>query len=241
MPALVVQHSGMARQQVDTARDLAARIPDARLVVLEGLMRDDTQQIVRAISELLGSTLAAPPEPAGAHPHSHETGATVRTILFTDIVGHTTMMQRLGDRAGREVLREHENLTRDVLKKFSGIEVKTMGDGFMASFASVTAAVECAVALQRAFATHNESAPEPIVVRVGLDAGEPIEEAGDFFGSTVIMAARIASEAGAGEILASEVVRGLCAGKGFLFADRGEYLMRGFEEPSRLCEVGWRQ
>jgi class 3 adenylate cyclase len=64
------------------------------------------------------------------------------TILFTDLVGHTEMMQRLGDAKGRDVLREHERITREVLKAHGGTEVKTMGDGFLASFGSVTKAVE---------------------------------------------------------------------------------------------------
>ncbi len=97
--------------------------------------------------------------------------ATFRTVLFTDLVGHTEMMSRLGDERGREVLRRHETITREVLKSHGGTEVKTMGDGFMASFGCVTKAVECAVGLQRAFA---EQEGEPLSVRVGLNAGEPI-------------------------------------------------------------------
>jgi class 3 adenylate cyclase len=116
-----------------------------------------------------------------------------------------------------------------------------MGDGFMASFASVTKAVECAVALQRAFDERNGSAAEPLYVRVGLTAGEPIEEEGDLFGASVIMAARIAAQAEGGEILASLAVRELCAGKGFLFADRGEHALRGFEDAVRVFEVSWRR
>ena len=160
-----------------------------------------------------------------------------RTVLFTDLVGHTEMMSRLGDDRGRDVLREHERITRDVLKANGGTEVKTMGDGFMASFGSVTKAVECAVALQRAFA---ERDGEPLSVRVGLNAGEPIEEDGDLFGATVILASRIATKAGGGEILVADTVRGLCSGKGFLFADRGEFVAKGFEEPVRVYEVSWR-
>ena len=137
----------------------------------------------------------------------------LRTILFTDLVGHTEMMQRLGDDRGRDVLREHERITRDLLKQHGGAEVKTMGDGFMASFASVTKAMDCAIALQRAFAAHTDSMPEPLHVRVGLNAGEPIEEDGDLFGSTVIMASRIAAKAGAGEILIPEPLRHLLTGK----------------------------
>jgi class 3 adenylate cyclase len=98
--------------------------------------------------------------------------------------------------------------------------------------------VECAIALQRAF---EEREGEPLRIRIGLNAGEPIEEEGDLFGSTVIMAARIAARAESGEVLASDVVRGLCSGKGFLFADRGEFIAKGFEEPVRLFEVRWRR
>jgi class 3 adenylate cyclase len=146
------------------------------------------------------------------------------------------MMSRLGDDAGRAVLREHEDITRRVLKEHGGAEVKTMGDGFMASFGSVTRAVECAIALQRAFADREG---EPLSVRVGLNAGEPIEEDGDLFGATVILASRIAARAGPGEILVADTVRGLCSGKGFLFSDRGDFVARGFEEPVRIYEVRW--
>jgi class 3 adenylate cyclase len=147
------------------------------------------------------------------------------------------MMSRLGDDAGRSVLREHERITREVLEKHGGTEVKTMGDGFLASFGSVTRAVECAIALQRAFADREG---EPLSVRVGLNAGEPIEEDGDLFGATVILASRIAAKADGGEILVSDNVRSLCAGKGFLFADRGDFVAKGFEEPVRVYEVSWR-
>ena len=108
----------------------------------------------------------------------------------------------------------------------------------MASFSSVAGAVECAIDLQRAFAAGDG---EPINVRIGLNAGEPIEEGGDLFGATVIMASRIAGQAEGGEILTSDVVRALCSGKGFLFADRGEATLRGFEDPERLYEVRWRE
>ncbi len=128
---------------------------------------------------------------------------------------------------------------REALKSYGGSEVKTLGDGFMTSFSSATRALESAIAMQRAFAQHNQSAPEPILVRVGLNAGEPIAEEDDLYGTTVNLAARIAAKAKGGEILASDVVRGLVAGKDFPFADRGRRKLRGFEEPVRLFEVRW--
>src|SRR3970282_2111937 len=81
----------------------------------------------------------------------------------------------------------------------------------------------------------------PLRVRVGLNAGEPIEEEGDLFGATVILASRIAAKAEGGEILVPDTVRGLCSGKGFLFADRGEFVAKGFEEAARVYEVHWRE
>jgi class 3 adenylate cyclase len=120
------------------------------------------------------------------------------------------------------------------------VEVKTMGDGFLASFASASEALESAIAIQRAFSRYNESAAEPISVRVGLDAGEPIAEDEDLFGTTINEAARITGLANGGEILVANVVRELAKGKGFLFADRGETALRGFEEPVRVFEVSWR-
>jgi class 3 adenylate cyclase len=176
------------------------------------------------------------------------------TILFTDVEGSTALTQRLGDAKAREVLRAHERIVREALQAHGGSEVKALGDGFMASFSSATRALECAIAMQKAFADWNagvgaglappdgaaSSAPT-IRVRIGLNAGEPIAEEKDLFGTAVNMAARIAAEAEGGEILASDVVRQLVAGKGFLFSDRGEVELKGFEEPVRLYEVRWRE
>jgi len=232
-PTLVAQHAGTTAQAEAGARQMAALIPDARLVMLDGHAADDTGRIIHAIADLLG-TDHAHDRPAGEGSQSG-----VRTILFTDLVGHTEMMSRLGDDGGRDVLRQHEEITRRLLKEHAGDEVKSMGDGFMASFGSVTRAVECAIALQRAFAEHSGDAAEPIGVRVGLNVGEPIAEAGDLFGATVILASRIAAKAESGEILVANAVRELSAGKGFLFADRGDFVAKGFEEPVRIYEVSW--
>jgi class 3 adenylate cyclase len=229
VPTLVVADASFPGRSGGTAslwsgymRKIAAAIPDARFETTSDFA-SATDAFVR------GDENRAPQVESGS-------SRTLQTVLFTDLVGHTEMMSRLGDERGRDVLREHERITREVLKAHGGTEVKTMGDGFMASFGSVTKAVECAVALQRAFA---EREGEPLSVRVGLNAGEPIEEDGDLFGATVILASRIAAKADAGEILVADTVRGLCSGKGFLFADRGEFVAKGFEEPVRVSEVSW--
>jgi class 3 adenylate cyclase/pimeloyl-ACP methyl ester carboxylesterase len=242
-PTLVFHRREYPLVGVDIATGLASRILDARLVLLEGASAipflGDTGALSRAIDEFLSEgeepTHAAEAPEAGAF----------RTVLFTDVEGSTSMMQRLGDAKGRAVLREHERITREALKAHSGTEVKTMGDGFMACFSSATRALECAIAMQRAFAEQNAQVgaqhAAPLHVRIGLNAGEPIEEEKDLFGTAVILAARIAAKAEGGEILASDVVRQLVAGKGFLFSDRGDVVLRGFEDPVRLYEVRWRE
>jgi len=232
------------RQQnvpVRASRMAAALIPDAKLIVLDGDMgipyadEPPLDQIGRFLDEGIPEPLSAP----------QPTASAVHTILFTDVEGSTALTDRLGDTKARDLLREHERITRDALKAHGGSEVKTMGDGFMASFGSATKALECAIAIQNAFAVRNETAEEPIKVRIGLNAGEPIAEddpggRGDLFGTAVNMAARIAAKADGGEILASNVVRELVAGKEFLFNDRGDTELRGFEDPVRVYEVRWR-
>ncbi len=232
-PTLVLHYSGLHYLTLEMARQLTSAIQDSRLVILEGHYGEGHQQTAEAILEFLSEGQEAAKAP-GLAPED------VHTILFTDVEGSTALTQRLGDAKARELLREHERIVREALKSHGGSEVKTMGDGFMASFSSATKALECAIAMQRAFAEHNESAEEPIKVRIGLNAGEPIAEDDDLFGTAVNLAARICAHAEAGQILAPIVVRELAAGKQFLFADLGETELRGFEDPVRLYEVRWR-
>jgi class 3 adenylate cyclase len=240
----VVLHRRDGPVPLHVARGLASRIPGARLVTLEGSslspMAGAVEVVLRVIDEFLGEGEAAAPEP------QRPTRAAVHTILFTDVEGSTAMTQRLGDARAREVMREHERITRECLRAHGGSEVKTMGDGFMASFGSAVKALECAIAVQKAFATRNESNETPIRVRIGLNAGEPIAEddpdgRGDLFGTAVIRAARIAAMAQGGEILTANVVRELAEGKGFVLGDRGEVALRGFDDPVRLFEVRWQE
>jgi class 3 adenylate cyclase len=236
-PTLVLQRRQALTPGVDVARSLASRIPNARLALLEGSslapFLEDTDAVHKAIDEFLGEEAGA-----AAAPLAKE---DVHTILITDMEGSTTLTQRLGDAKAQEVLRIHNKILRDALKAHSGSEIKHTGDGIMASFASATRALECAIAMQRAFAVHSESAAEPIRVRIGLNAGEPIAEEKDLYGTAVQLAARICAHAEPGQILAAIVVRELAAGKQFLFADQGEVALRGFDEPVRLYEVRWRE
>ena len=110
----------------------------------------------------------------------------------------------------------------------------------MASFTSASRALEAAVVMQKAFADHNSANTDTVIrVRIGLNAGEPVAEEEDLFGTAVQLAARVCAQAEPGQILAADVVQQLAAGKGFVFADKGEATLKGFEKPVRLHEVVW--
>ena len=245
-PVLVVRTAATMWAPEATVRRFVASLPDGRLAVTGGNpVEGVTDETVRQIGQFFGEDWSeAPP---AATPTASAAEPEVRTILFTDIEGHTALVQRLGDSASRDILREHERLTRAALQQHGGTELKTMGDGFMASFGSAQRAIECAVTLQRALADLNRGSAagdprwESLRVRVGVNAGEPIAEDGDLFGAAVITASRIASSAAGGEILVSNVVRELVAGKGLLFSDRGSHQFKGLDEPVRVWEVAWRE
>ncbi|UCH86867.1 MAG: alpha/beta fold hydrolase [Dehalococcoidia bacterium] len=242
VPTLVIHRRGDTLCPFEGGRELATGIPGARFLPLDGcnhfpLPNEPVRQtICEAIVEFLDVDEEAA---AGAEPLAKE---DVHTILFTDMEGSTTLTQRLGDAKAQEVLRTHNSIVRDALKAHGGSEIKHTGDGIMASFASASRALECAIDIQRALAQHNEANPEtPIRVRIGLNAGEPVAEEEDLFGTAVQLAARVAAKAEGEEILVSDTLRGLVAGKGFLFSDRGDVALRGFEDPVRLFEVTWRE
>jgi class 3 adenylate cyclase/pimeloyl-ACP methyl ester carboxylesterase len=245
-PTLVTHHRANLIPPLDSSRLVASRIPNAEFLLLDGEWRTNDQNLpvtMDALDRLLGPEAGrrSPRTPLTVPRAPLQPAPELVTILFTDIEGSTALTQRLGDVRARELLREHERITRQALRDYGGSEVKSMGDGFMASFTSATRALECAIAMQRAFAQHNESSDTPLNIRIGLNTGEPIAEEEDLFGTAVITASRIAAAADGGEILVSNVVRELVAGRGFAFADRGEMALRGFDDPVRVFELRWRE
>jgi class 3 adenylate cyclase len=165
-----------------------------------------------------------------------------RTIVFTDMVGSTSLTQRVGDDSAMEVLRKHDSLIRGAIEELGGNVVKHTGDGIMASFGSVVRAAQSAVRIQRRFADHDGSADgHRTQVRIGLAAGEPVTEEGDLFGAAVQLAARVCAACGPDSILASSAVRDLSIGKGFTWQPRGEVELKGFDEPVRVYELEWRE
>lgn len=164
----------------------------------------------------------------------------IRSILFTDIVESTNMTQQMGDEAAMEMVDLHDSIVRGALKDLGGREVKHLGDGIMASFVSAASAVKCATRVQNEVAKHSrDHADRPIRVRVGIAAGEPVERHNDLFGVTVQLAARLCSHAQAEQILVSNVVAELCAGKILAFEDLGELELKGFDRPVRAHAVNW--
>jgi class 3 adenylate cyclase len=204
-----------------------------------GLVPDEIIEVeAGSVQGFLGDVeeTAAAREPTEPH-----TESAFRIIMFTDLEGSTQLTQQLGDAKAMELLRQHDTMIRDALAATGGREVKHTGDGIMASFLSVSPAVECAIAIQEAFAAHNTQKPDMALgVRVGLSAGEPVAEQDDLFGAAVQLAARVCGHAGPGDILVSNVIRELAIGKKFHFTDRGDTEMRGFEDPVRVYEVRWR-
>lgn len=162
-----------------------------------------------------------------------------RAVLFTDIVDSTGMTARLGDVRAVEMVRAHDGMVRRALAGCGGREVKHTGDGIMASFDDVAAAAACACSIQKAIAAFNHGSGEPLHVRIGIHAGEPIEDSNDLFGATVQIAARICQDAAADSIIVSEKVRGLLTGV-FRLNEIGPTQLKGFAEPIGLYEVVWR-
>lgn len=163
-----------------------------------------------------------------------------RTILFTDLVGSTSYTQERGDEEAMKLLRKHDEIVRGALSTFGGREIKHTGDGIMASFVSVLASIQSAIAIQTGINFWNKENPtHKFSVRIGLSAGEPVEENKDLFGAAVQMAARICNEAGADEIFVSNVVYELCIGKNLSFTSLGEKQLKGFPNPSHIYAVAW--
>ena len=164
------------------------------------------------------------------------------TVLFTDISGSTAMTQAMGDLGAHNVVRAHNRIVRESLTDCNGKEIKHTGDGIMASFTKITDSVDAAIKMQRQTLLHNQQNPElPLHLKIGLNAGEPIAEDNDLFGTVVQMSARIVDKAQADEIFVSDIVRGICVGKSYKFVNRGGYEMKGFEEAPTLYEVVWRE
>jgi class 3 adenylate cyclase/DNA-binding CsgD family transcriptional regulator/tetratricopeptide (TPR) repeat protein len=163
------------------------------------------------------------------------------TLLFTDLVASTELLARLGDDAAEEVRRVHFDALRQAVADAGGEEVKSLGDGLMVAFGSAVAALGCAVAMQRRVADHNRAGSGPALqVRVGLHAGEPVRDGGDFHGEAVVVAKRLCDLAAGGQIFTSELVANLVGSRGgFSFRPLGRLQLKGLPRDVAAVELRW--
>lgn len=228
VPALVMHRDRDKVYDIDEARYIARRIPGARLVELDGADHGwwiDPEQIAREIEAFLQGIWAR------GEWDVVESERVSATILFTDIVGSTAKLAELGDRRWKELLQEHHAVVRRQLVRFSGREIDTAGDGFIASFDGPARAIRCACAITRSM--HEVG----LDIRSGLHTGECELIDGKVGGIAVHTGARVATNAGAGEVLVSSTVKDLVAGSGIEFRERGVAELKGVPGKWRLYSV----
>src|SRR2546428_5284015 len=232
VPTLVIHRRELPFPTVEVAQSLAATIPNARLVLLEGSSLPpylgDTNSVVKTICEFLG---VGEPQPVAA-PDPLRSGTAI--ILFADILDSTALTERLGDTAFRENARDLDGALRTLIREHVGtpIEGKLLGDGVLAVFTSARQAIEAALAC----ACSGDDAGLPL--HLGLHAGDVIREDNNVYGGAVNIASRISGLSTPGEVLVSETVRSLArTSAGVTFEDRGEHNLKGIGEPVRVWAV----
>ncbi len=219
VPTLVTHVTGDRLVPVECGREVASLIPGARFIEYPG---EDAYawadpQGLEDIEEFLTGRRSPP-----------RLDRVLATVLFTDIVGSTEHLSRVGDASWRTQLEEHNRVVRSGLRRWRGHEVKTSGDGFLATFDGPARAVSCAAEIVEGVAALG------LRIRAGVHTGECELREDDVAGIAVHIASRVMHEAGPGEVLASSTVKDLVAGSGLRFADRGAHALRGVEDPWRL-------
>ena len=201
-----------------------------------GLVPHDMVEVEKpSVGLFMGNWEENVPDIARHEDRQLDTG--LRAIMFTDIVGSTQVSSRHGDEAALEMLGHHDRIVREALSHHGGREVKHTGDGIFASFSHVSAAVTCAVQIQRDLGEPTNAEIDDGRVRIGISAGEPVHQHDDLFGAAVNLASRVCGHAGAGQIFVSSAVRELSVGKPITFLDRGPVALKGFDTPVQLFEV----
>ena len=225
VPTLVIHRTDDTVVSLEGGRFLAQHIPKARLVEFSGAdhlpyIGKSTDEIADEIEEFV----------TGARP-AVEADRVLATVLITDIVDSTRRASEFGDRRWGTLLEEHDDLVRQKISHLRGREVKTLGDGFVATFDGPARAVRCASAIANGVRSLG------LEVRTGVHTGEVEVKGDDIAGIAVHMAARIASLAGGGQVLVSSTVRDLVAGSGLTFRDEGPHALKGMAELVRLFSV----
>jgi class 3 adenylate cyclase/alpha-beta hydrolase superfamily lysophospholipase len=222
VPCLVLHRVGDMVVDIEDGRFLAKHIPGARLIELSGedhlpFIGENAFDIVGHVSEFLTGVRT-----------EVDIDRVLATVLLTDIVGSTIKAESLGDRGWRDLLDAHNGTVRKEFTRFRGHEVKSLGDGFLATFDGPARAIRCACAIAQAVK------PLGIDVRAGLHTGEIEYADDDVRGIAVHLAARVSALAGPGEVLVSRTVRDLVAGSGLRFVERGSHALKGIQEPMQI-------
>jgi pimeloyl-ACP methyl ester carboxylesterase len=221
VPTLILHRKGDRIAPLDGARLMAERIPDARLIEFEGddhvPFTGDFEPVVDEMEEFLTGTRQARP-----------LDRVLATVLFTDIVDSTRRAAEAGDRRWRDMIARHDELTRRQIERFRGREIKTLGDGFLATFDGPARGIECAAAIRDGLR------PLGLELRAGLHTGECELAGDDVRGMAVNIGARIGALAQPNEVLVSGTVKDLVVGADLNFADRGEHELKGVPGTWRL-------
>jgi pimeloyl-ACP methyl ester carboxylesterase len=224
VPTLVLHRRDDTMIRADQGRYLAEHIPDARYVELPGedhmLMAGDYDAVLDEIEEML----------VGGH-RTRDADRVLATVLFTDIVDSTRSRAEMGDRRYGDVVESHDREIRRLLAIHQGREIKTLGDGFLATFDGPARAMRCALAATAAARRLG------LEIRAGVHTGELAVQDGDVAGMAVNIGARISALAAPGEVLASSTVKELVVGSGLQFDDRGSFQLKGVPDRWRLFTV----
>jgi class 3 adenylate cyclase len=219
-----------------------AESPDVESLVAchkaaHGLMPHEVIEVqAPTLAQFMGNTTTDPNDQVVI---DGQPDTALRAIMFTDIEGSTDISTSHGDEIVVGMVRRHNEIVRGALDRFGGHEVKHTGDGLFASFLSVTKAVEATIAIQRGTAQSSEIGP-PLAIKIGLSAGEPVEDSQDLFGASVNLAARICAHAQGGQTLVAGTIKDLAIGKDLHFVNQGAIGLKGFPDPVPIYEIDWR-
>lgn len=225
VPVLVAHRAGDTEESVECGRHLAANIPGARFLELQGSdhypFSGNQEQLLDAIERFLAAAQSA----------DVDFDRVLATVLFTDIVASTETAVRVADRAWRDLIASHHVRVRSLLARFRGREVDVAGDGFFAIFDGPARAIRCGLAIR------DDARALGMDVRVGIHTGEVELDGPAVRGVAVHIGARVAGKANAGEVLVSSTVRDLVAGSGLTFEGRGEHELKGIPGAWQLHAV----
>lgn len=242
-PTLILHRDNDKAILIHHGRQLAAEISDAHFKILGGTSHPpwygESNEVIDEVLDFVGIARSSKANDYIRDFSGEESEpAEQATIVFSDIVSSTNLVNSLGDAEARDIFMQHDKIIRDQIKRYKGEELQNLGDGFMLSFESATSAIKCACAIQKEIA---QNLPQ-IHLRIGINTGEVIKREGRRpFGQAVVLASRIVSECEGGQILISDISKQLAAGGKFSFAERGKFKPKGFDDSIKLHAVSWKE